>query len=267
MKLYLTAKLGWLLGSLIVVLTLCVQANAQTWQAGMQLASGSSSCGTLGVVFKFTLMGDDLSILTPAGKTYRGSVAPDGNVVIQFKGAEPVGGEVTISGNVRTRDLRLVNSNYKACTYTLVAHDGPPNAQPVLAKTLHACAQDVPYTIQPPDPRTPANVTAFLGTWVGQWDPWPFPGSAVPVTGVQCIAFIVDRVDSEGNASLIYVWGQVYRVQPGLARRTAKITGNKLYSPRSPNGVDDIALTLATPTHLDATKREGIWPGKLEKRQ
>jgi len=254
----------WNLG-LIVGLMICGQANAQTWQAGLQLASGSSSCWSSAAVFKFTMMGDDLSILTPAGPTYRGSVAPDGNVMIQFKGAD--GGDVAVSGNARTRDLRLVNSKYKGCTYALVAYDGPVNGQAARAKTLDACAQQIPYTIQPPDPATPATATAFLGAWVGQWDRWPFPGSAVPVTETQCIAFIVERVDGQGNASLIYVEGQKYRVKPGFGRRTGKIIGNRLYSPKPPNGVYDISLTLTTPTHLEATKREGIWPGRVDKQQ
>ena len=265
MKINLTKRLSWLLGGLIVALTHCGQANAQTWQAGMQLAPGSSSCGTSGAVFRFTLLGDDLSILTPAGPTYRGSVAPDDNVVIQFKGAD--GGDVIVSGNARTRDLRLVNSKYKGCSYTLVAFDGPLNPQTAHTKTLDACAQQIPYTIRPPDPATPANVVAFLGTWVGQWDRWPFPGSAVPVTETQCIAFIVERVDSQGNASLTYVEGQKYRVKPGFARRTGKISGDKLYSPKPPNGIYDLSLTLTTPTHMEATKREGIWPGRLDRRQ
>lgn len=264
MKIYLRGILRWYLGGLIVALMLCGQASAQTWQAGLQLASGSSSCWSSAAVFKFNLIGDDLSVLTPAGPTYRGSVASDGNVVIQFKGAD--GGDVIVSGNARTRDLRLVNSRYKGCTYALVASDGQPKAQTVHAKTLNACALQIPYTIQQSDPRVPANVTAFLGTWVGQWESFPFPGPD-PVREAVCTGLIVESVDAEGNASAIYFMGQTYRVRAWLAHRSGKISGNRLALPKGPGDVDVYTFTLTTPTHLDSTKRDGVWPGKLDKRQ
>lgn len=232
MKICLVRILRWHLRGMIVALALCGQAHAQTWQAGMQLAPGSNSCFTSGAVFKFTLVGSELSILTPAGPTYRGSVAPDGNVVVQFKGAD--GGDVTVSGNARTRDLRLVNSKYKGCTYTLVAHDGQLNPQTGEAKTLHACAQDVPYAIQTPDAGTPPNVSAFLGAWVGEWGRAP-AGGGVKVSSPLCAGVIVEKINADGTASTIYFFGtnaEFNIKNPRKIRWNGKISGAVLKLPQ-----------------------------------
>jgi hypothetical protein len=64
--------------------------------------------------------------------------------------------------------------------------------QPVHAETLMACAMEIEYKIQAPPPGTPANIIAFQGVWVGQWDPFPFPGSTVPVRDHHCTGLIVE---------------------------------------------------------------------------
>jgi len=87
------------------------------------------------------------------------------------------------------------------------------------------------------------------------------------VTETECAGLIVERVDPEGNASTIFIWGQKYRVQPGSSRWRGQITGNRLYLPKGRGGIFDASFTLKTATHLDAVKRDGIWPGKLDKQQ
>ncbi len=81
------------------------------------------------------------------------------------------------------------------------------------------CDVPVAYNIYPPPAGVPDNVRAFSGVWTGKWD-----------YGL-CSALIVESVQVNGTATLIYVNGALggeHSIKPGATRFVGKIDGNKL---------------------------------------
>src|SRR5262245_8608890 len=104
-----------------LAMSIASAAAAQTWQATTQLAPNApSSCANATLPYEFTLANGALSVKVPTGQTHRGSVAADGTVAIHYKSAVSGGGDVTISGNVGSRVLRIASSQYKDCVYVLM---------------------------------------------------------------------------------------------------------------------------------------------------
>ncbi|MDP2378246.1 hypothetical protein [Reyranella sp.] len=80
--------------------------------------------------------------------------------------------------------------------------------------TLEACSRAIPYTIEEPAGSVPADAKALVGTWVGYWNN-------------TCSALVVQSVDADGTASVLYL----FAVNPGasVSRVTnAKVMGKKL---------------------------------------
>lgn len=137
------------------------------------------------------------------------------------------------------------------------------SAHTLHAETTRACAMDIPYNIQPAPPGTPPNIADFLGVWKGYWEPFNFPGSAVPVRDFQCSGLIVESVDAAGNASMLHFWGAVYRSKPGVSRYYGKIVGNKLTLPKGQSGLYEMTFTLKSPNQLASTTFYGYRPGLI----
>jgi hypothetical protein len=96
-------------------------AYAQSWRAVTDIISSSpASCPKVSLAYEMTLQGDRLHVKTPAGKTYDGTVAPDGSVRVEYQGVSRVG-KVSIFGNVRSRQLELTASSMNNCHYALKA--------------------------------------------------------------------------------------------------------------------------------------------------
>jgi hypothetical protein len=116
----------------IALLALASRAEAQTWDATtyLQASASSSSCPKASATYGFTLSGAELIAKIPAGNTHRGAVAADGQVNLQYDSGHPKIGMITISGNVRTRDLTLTSSAFPNCVYALAgsAPSDPPSA-------------------------------------------------------------------------------------------------------------------------------------------
>lgn len=58
---------------------------------------------------------------------------------------------------------------------------------------------------------------AFIGKWTGNWG-----GSNLPTI------LLVEGISDEGEVSVVYAWGNAYRVTPGFSRPEAKFKGDKL---------------------------------------
>ena len=186
-----TGRPGLLAAGLVVFMSVGGQASAQTWQTQRQLAPGSAgSCPLAPFAYEFTLSGSDLSVKLPDGQTVRESVAPSGWVVIQYRSTRGIGGTVTITGNAGTRDLRLVNSALKGCSYLLVAATNP-----AALKSLNACEQTVDYALWTTGD-VPSDARPLMGAWVGRWNKMNL-----------CGALLVESIAPDGRAQVIYVHG------------------------------------------------------------
>lgn len=80
--------------------------------------------------------------------------------------------------------------------------------------TLEACGRAIPYTIEQPAGSVPADAKALVGAWVGYWNN-------------TCSALVVESVDTNGTASVLYLFAldsaaSVVRVT------NAKVMGKKL---------------------------------------
>lgn len=81
------------------------------------------------------------------------------------------------------------------------------------------CGVPVAYTVYPPAPSVPADVAAFSGTWIGQWD-----------SGI-CGALVVESILPNGLATVIYVNGEYglgSNIKPGAVRFQARIMDSVL---------------------------------------
>ena len=80
--------------------------------------------------------------------------------------------------------------------------------------TLEACSRVIPYTIEEPAGGVPADAKAFVGAWVGYWNN-------------TCSALVVQNVDTNGTASVLYLFA--YNPASSVAKVTnAKVMGKKL---------------------------------------
>lgn len=94
-----------------------------------------------------------------------------------------------------------------------------PTLIPLPRYAAKLCDVAVAYNIYPPAAGVPDNVRAFSGLWTGKWD-----------YGL-CAALIVESVQANGTASLIYINGSLggeRSIKPGATRFIGKIDGNKL---------------------------------------
>lgn len=158
------------------------QVQAQTWSASSELLPNAApSCPKTSSVYEFTVSGAEVSVKTPQAGVQRGSVAGDGSVRVVFAGPS-VAGQMTISGNARTREMQVTASGFAGCVWALKAADGASYASSP-AVTLQACEQKLEYRIQPPGSAAPAKLRPFSGVWLGN-------------LGMMCAAVIFERVDN-----------------------------------------------------------------------
>lgn len=158
------------------------QVQAQTWSASSELLPNSaSSCPKTSSVYEFTVSGAELSVKTPMSGVQRGSVAGDGSVRVVFAGPS-VAGQVTISGNARSKEMQFTASGFSGCFWTLKPGDATGYASSP-AMTLQACEQKLEYRIQPPGSAAPAKLRPFSGVWLGS-------------LGMMCAVVIFERVDN-----------------------------------------------------------------------
>jgi hypothetical protein len=98
------------------------EAQAQNWKATTEpAASNRSSCPTRSATYEFSVIGTELSVRAPTGHIHRGPVAPDGTVSLEYASASAAAGQITISGNARTKQLQQAASSSPGCTYNLAA--------------------------------------------------------------------------------------------------------------------------------------------------
>lgn len=86
-------------------------------------------------------------------------------------------------------------------------------------ETATLCGVPLAYNLTAPGANVPEKIRAFSGVWTGKWD-----------DGL-CSALIVEGVQANGLASLIYVHGArsgAQPLKPGVLRLSGTITGNKL---------------------------------------
>jgi len=101
----------------IASIFLATTAQAQAWKAELEkLPTSTAKCPDVPLVFDLTVSGTDISLTTPAGRTFQGKVAADGGVMLQYSGAA---GTSTVSGNAHTKDLRVTASRLEGCFYAL----------------------------------------------------------------------------------------------------------------------------------------------------
>lgn len=107
------------LASLLALLCLAgtvSAARAETWPAEAQLRSTTNiDCLDYPMMFEIGTEGDEVSVLTPQKKTYRGPIAADGTINVAWQltpGIKP-----SVTGNVRAKDLTLRLAT--GCIYTL----------------------------------------------------------------------------------------------------------------------------------------------------
>jgi hypothetical protein len=104
-------------GLIIAAVFLATAAQAQTWKAELEkLPNSTAKCPDIPLVFDLAVSGGDISLTTPAGKTFQGKVAADGNVSLQYPGAA---GTTVVSGNAHTKDLRMSASRLDGCFYAI----------------------------------------------------------------------------------------------------------------------------------------------------
>jgi len=123
------------------------------------------------------------------------------------------------------------------------------------AAQITACDQTLTYTVTPPAAGTPTNAQAFSGVWTGQWQ----GGGGTPL----CTVLIVQSVNADGSANVLYVWGKNEFVRtPGNQQVNAKISGDTL----SWEGSISFSFRRSG-SSLDATRRtsQGINSGSLRK--
>lgn len=123
------------------------------------------------------------------------------------------------------------------------------------AETLAACEQSIEYKVQAPGAQVPANLQGFSGVWTGKWD-----------SGL-CSALVVEGIEPDGTARLLYVNGSMggqYPVKAGNRRFSGKIAGNKLTAAGS---LVTIEYTLRSPGELSATytSQYGSFRGSFRK--
>jgi hypothetical protein len=107
------------------------------------------------------------------------------------------------------------------------------------AQTLNMCGQSVQYTVVPPSPQVPANLSAFSGVWVGNWP-----------SGV-CHVMVIENVMPDGTVSILDVYGPDDSGKAGgTMRYPGKIVGNTLSSAGRATAIE---LTQAGTTQLAAT--------------
>jgi hypothetical protein len=111
--------------------------------------------------------------------------------------------------------------------------------------TATFCEQSIKYEPGPLDATVPKSFGTFQGVWVGQWSP-----------GGLCSVLIVEKVDSNGSAWVIYAWGSQIRfdIKPGYDRSSAKIT-DKLRFVRGKAA--QYSYELVGPNELSASYAKG----------
>lgn len=84
-------------------------ARAETWHALMQLTADSSSlCPKPPALLELTADGSAFRLTTAGGEDHTGVLAPDGTVDLRFTSSTTRAGSVIVTGNARTRDIKMV---------------------------------------------------------------------------------------------------------------------------------------------------------------
>jgi hypothetical protein len=111
------------------------EARSETWNATTEKAPNvRGSCPQLTLTYELTVDGRELAAKTTGGQVYRGEVASDGTASLRYAGPSAAIGQITISGNVRTKQLQMFSSVAPHCIYTLRPGAG---AAPTVAESAY----------------------------------------------------------------------------------------------------------------------------------
>ncbi len=166
-------------------------ANAQSWVSEIVSPPGSpGSCMSLRLLFDMDLAGDTLTVKPPNVQALSGAVAADGSVRVSFVSAMG-GGAITITGNARTRDLKLTVEKLPGCLYTLSPVASGAGVKTV---TLRACDRSILYALEPPADSTLPILKAFSGVWIG-------------VRDIQCAGAVFERVSDPNSVQVVWFNG------------------------------------------------------------
>jgi hypothetical protein len=117
----------WLTALSVLGAAVPAVAQAESWTAVTEITAASSpSCAKVAATYQFAIVGQKLTVTTPAGTPREATVAADGSVVLEYAGGAAYG-TVRIAGNARTRQLELTASVAKDCRYAL-STGGPAEA-------------------------------------------------------------------------------------------------------------------------------------------
>lgn len=129
------------------------------------------------------------------------------------------------------------------------------------AAQIAVCDQRLEYALAAPAPGAPAEARAFSGVWAGNWAYGAFDESMGPL----CAALVVESVEADGTARVLYIWGKNENTRtPGNSRHTARIGGGAL---SWTEGRTSFTFQMSG-AGLSGTRRssEGIESGRFSKR-
>ena len=94
-------------------------ANAETWQAQPMRneAKSVSACGSIGPLYTFELIDSQFTASTALGKSFTITIPADGKIAQKYNGAKYNEGWFEMVGNVRTKQLEIINA--PDCRWTL----------------------------------------------------------------------------------------------------------------------------------------------------
>ena len=122
-------------------------------------------------------------------------------------------------------------------------------------RALKVCEQTIDYAIVPPAANMAENLRAFSGVWVGKWD-----------IGL-CSAIIVENVQPDGGANILYVTGSQGSsgIKAGRYRYSAKIVGDTL---TAVGGSTTIEFVMSRSAKLSGkfTNQYGLSSGVFERK-
>ncbi len=85
------------------------------------------------------------------------------------------------------------------------------------ANAEEKCDNPLPdVRVSAPGPDVPKEIAQFSGLWKGKW------GARL------CSTLVVETVDKDGNAELVYSWGRGRTFEPGYSTYNGKIRDGKL---------------------------------------
>lgn len=100
----------WSFGAAVLACLMSGAAYAETWVGHQIFESGTHRCSTYQTVdYTYTLEGSTFTVTNQNGKMLTTTVPESGDVNKSFK--SPSGASLNVSGNVKTKELRITNTD------------------------------------------------------------------------------------------------------------------------------------------------------------